>query len=68
MTNGSDALDEYMSLIGGKKEFQRIFPVFSLSLNEKMRYAYRGGFTWLNDRFKETSEGGLAIAVNVPEC
>ncbi len=37
----------------------------SLGLDKEVRYAYRGGFTWLNDRFKEKEIGeGMVFDVN----
>src|SRR6185312_16228 len=41
------------------KVFDKYFPVMSLELDSNLRLAYRGGFTWLNDRFagKEIGEG-----------
>lgn len=64
ITNGSDSLHDFKSIIS-KKQFEKYFPVLSLPLNEKIRKAYRGGFTWLNDRFKEKEIGeGIVFDVN----
>lgn len=38
-----------------------------VSLDEVIQTMWETALS-MNDRFKETSEGGLAIAVNVPEC
>lgn len=58
MTNGSDSLKGFKSIIG-TKAFSALFPTFSLELDSDIRSAYRGGFTWLNDKLagKEIGEG-----------
>lgn len=50
MTNGKDSLDGFKDVIGSKA-FDALFPVFSLELDSQLRPAYRGGFTWLNEKF-----------------
>jgi hypothetical protein len=50
ITNGKDSLDGFKNILG-KKYFDKFFPVFSLELNENIRYAYKGGFTWLNEKY-----------------
>lgn len=64
MTNGSDSLKGFKDIIS-KKKFEKLFPVFSLEMDKDIRMSYRGGFTWLNDRFsgKEVGEG-LVFDVN----
>ena len=64
MTNGSDSLSGFKATISNKL-FDKHFPVFSLPMDKEIRRAYRGGFTWLNDRFAgvEISEG-LVFDVN----
>lgn len=58
MTNGSDSLSGFKSVISTKL-FEKLFPVFSTQLDKNLRLAYRGGFTWVNERFqgKEIGEG-----------
>jgi hypothetical protein len=58
ITNGSDSLKGFKSIIT-EKLFEKHFPSLSLELDSNIRLAYRGGFTWLNDRFagKEIGEG-----------
>ncbi len=58
MTNGSDALSGFKSIIS-KKLFERHFPVLSLELDSNLRLAYRGGFTWLNEKYagKDITDG-----------
>ena len=64
MTNGSDSLSGYKDSIN-KKIFEHYFPVFSLPLNENIRLFYRGGFTWLNEKFANQEMGeGLVFDVN----
>jgi hypothetical protein len=64
ITNGSDSLKGFKSIIS-TKQFERFFPVFSLELDSDIRRAYRGGFTWLNERFKEKDIGeGIVFDVN----
>lgn len=64
MTNGSDSISDFKTSIN-KKNFERHFPVLSLEADTNIRLAYRGGFTWLNERYanKEVGEG-LVYDVN----
>lgn len=64
MTNGSDSLAGFKSIIS-KRIFEKNFPVFSLELDEQIRLAYRGGFTWINERYAGKEIGkGLVFDVN----
>lgn len=64
MTNGSDALTGFKEMFG-KKLFERFFPLLSLELDEDIRRAYRGGFTWLNQKYAGvTIENGEVFDVN----
>ena len=64
MTNGSDSLEGFKSIIT-KKEFARRFPIFSTELDANIRLAYRGGFTWLNEKFAGKMIGdGIVFDVN----
>lgn len=58
MTNGSDSLAGFKSVIS-TDYFNRLFPVFSRDLFYELKRAYRGGFTWLNEKYagKEIGEG-----------
>lgn len=64
MTNGKDALDEFVNMSG--KLYEKLFPIFSLELNEEIRKAYRGGFTWLNPVYgtKKYVKDGIVFDVN----
>lgn len=64
ITAGSDSLKGFKSSITTKK-FEKLFPVFSQELDLDLRQAYRGGFTWLNERFyNQTVEEGMVFDVN----
>lgn len=64
MTSGSDSLKGYKEVISTKR-FERLFPVLSLEDNEEIRWCYRGGFTWLNERYEGKDVGeGLVYDVN----
>lgn len=56
MTNGADAFNGFKEMIG-KKEFEKYFPQMTLEMDELLRPAYKGGFTWLNDRYREKEIG-----------
>lgn len=64
MTVGSDAYANCKDTIG-KKVFEKWYPQLDLETDANLRLAYRGGFTWLNDRFagKEIL-GGIVFDVN----
>lgn len=65
MTAGSNAMADLKREIGGSKFFQKKFPVVSLDLNEEIRKAYRGGYTWLNEKYKnKIIDGGITYDVN----
>lgn len=64
MTNGSDSLAGYKSIVG-TKTFKHWFPILSMDLDANLRMAYRGGFTWLNDIHAGKEIGnGLIFDVN----
>ena len=50
MTNASDAMDSYKKSIGG--DFDKWFPVLPLELDGILRKAYKGGFVYLNPKYK----------------
>lgn len=51
MTNASDAMNYFKALIG-KAQFERYFPVFPLELDKDIRRAYKGGFVYLNPKYR----------------
>lgn len=64
MTNASDALNEYKDIIG-KGIFEKWFPTLPVELDDDIRQAYRGGFTYLTPRFKNKHvKGGITLDVN----
>ena len=62
MTIGACALDEYKRLIG-KRTFERWYP--KPEYHKDVKQSYRGGFTYLNPKFKSKMVGnGLTFDVN----
>lgn len=65
LTSGSDALSEYKRVLGGAKKFERIFPILDSELDQEIRLAYRGGYTYADPRFKGRRVGaGKVYDVN----
>ena len=68
MTIASDAIK---SLRDTFVNFREIFPILPLDVDKDIRQSYRGGFTYLNDKWKETLIGeGIVLDVNslYPSC
>lgn len=64
ITNGADSLRNFKTSITTKM-FDKMFPTLSLELDKNLRMAYRGGFTWLNERYAGKEIGqGLVFDVN----
>lgn len=64
LTVASDALNEYKQL-NGISYFNRIFPVLASDIDKDIRRAYRGGFTYADERFKGKINGsGIVLDVN----
>lgn len=65
MTVGSDSMAEFKEL-AGINNFNRIFPVLSSEMDSEIRRAYRGGFTYADDRYKgrRLNRPGLVLDVN----
>jgi hypothetical protein len=64
MTNGSDSLAGFKDVIS-KENFKKFFPVLSKKIDDGIRKAYKGGFTWVNDKVKGLEIGeGLVFDVN----
>lgn len=64
LTVASDALAEFKQLFGDKK-FKRTFPVLPEMMDTEIRQAYRGGFTYADDRhLKKRVGAGLVLDVN----
>lgn len=52
MTNAGDAMGHYKETLG-KGNFEKRFPVLPIELDASIRRAYKGGFVYLNPKFKE---------------
>lgn len=64
LTVASDSLAEYKRLVDSRM-FRRMFPVLSDHMDSEIRRAYRGGFTYADDRFRgRRVGGGLVLDVN----
>jgi len=64
MTIGADALDDYKTTIG-KKLFNLRFPVPDIELDKYLRKSYKGGFTYLDDRYRgKTVKEGIVLDNN----
>lgn len=63
MTNASDALNGYKDIID-KKNFERWFPVLPVELDADIRRAYKGGFVYLMERYKN-ARGLCGITLDV---
>jgi len=64
MTIGADALNDYKNTVG-KKQFEKWFPILDNKTDENIRYSYKGGFTYLDDRYKGKQVGtGIVLDVN----
>ncbi len=62
MTQGSNALFDYKRTVG-EKNFERWFPI--PEYDSDVRQSYKGGFTYLNPRYKNVDiGGGLVLDVN----
>lgn len=64
MTNASDALNGYKEIID-KKNFERWFPILPIDLDSDIRRAYKGGFVYLNPKYKDARGlQGITLDVN----
>lgn len=64
MTAASNALGNYKSLMS-KKEFNRRFPPLTISDDKDIRMSYKGGWTFLNPKYKDILVGeGCVYDVN----
>lgn len=62
MTIGSDALSNYKEI---NKNFNNYFPVLPYEIDKDIRKSYKGGFTYLNDCYKEKeTKSGIVLDVN----
>lgn len=64
MTNASDALNGYKTIIS-KNQFDRLFPVLPVELDSDLRRSYKGGFVYLNPKYRnKRGLKGIALDVN----
>lgn len=64
LTVASDSMNEFKEL-NGLTFFDKMFPVLSNTMDAEIRRAYRGGFTYADDRFKGRVVGsGIVLDVN----
>lgn len=65
LTIGSNALNKYYEMMGGRKQFRKIFPKLDVIVDKDIRAAYKGGFAYLNPIYKEVDIAeGLVFDVN----
>lgn len=65
LTIGSNALNKYYEMMGGRKQFRKIFPKLDVIVDKDIRAAYKGGFTYLNPIYREVDIAeGLVFDVN----
>ena len=63
MTIASDALTDYKERVG--RQFEYWFPVLPKALDDDLRKAYKGGFTWLQPRHAGAMlHNGITLDVN----
>lgn len=63
MTNASDAMNGYKQVIE-KKNFERWFPVLPVELDAEIRRAYKGGFVYLMEKYRN-ARGLVGITLDV---
>lgn len=64
MTNASDAMNGYKEIIT-KKNFENWFPVLPVELDADIRQAYKGGFVYLNPKYRnKRGLQGITLDVN----
>lgn len=62
ITIGSDALYNYKEM---NKNFNKYFPLLNYEIDQDIRKSYKGGFTYLNEIYKEIEVNeGLVLDVN----
>ena len=64
MTIGSDAMAVFKGMLK-KGQFETLFPTLPLKIDDDIRLAYRGGYTYASDLFRGKSVGkGMVFDVN----
>nr|DAL87771.1 MAG TPA: DNA polymerase B [Caudoviricetes sp.] len=63
-TQGSNALADYKKILGAKN-FKRYFPIIDYDIDADIRKSYKGGFTYLNPKYKSKQvKEGIVLDVN----
>lgn len=63
MTTSANALNFYKDLVG--KNFDRMFPKLTPPVDNYIRKSYKGGFTYVNEKYKNKNIGeGIVLDVN----
>lgn len=64
MTGGANALADFKKILG-KEKYEYLFPKIPKDVDEDIRKAYRGGFTYLNPAYEGKVTGkGVVLDVN----
>ena len=64
MTSASNAISDYKKILG-TNAFRHFFPELDIKIDEDIRSAYKGGFTYVNNLYKEKEVGsGVTLDVN----
>lgn len=63
ITIGSDALNSFKFMMGRNK-FMYLFPTLSLEMDADLRRAYKGGFVYLNPKYKNKRVYGHVFDIN----
>lgn len=63
MTIGSDALNYYKNMIG-EKAFNGLFPTLTYEADNFIRESYKGGFVYVNPKYKNYEFTGISYDVN----
>ena len=64
MTIGANALKDFKDIIGLNR-FNHLFTHIDYDLDAELRKSYKGGFTYLNDKWKDKDTGvGITLDVN----
>lgn len=64
ITQGSNAMNDYKKIMGRKK-FERAYPMPMIEVHDDLKYAYKGGFTYLNPKYAGKIVGeGLVLDKN----
>ena len=64
MTTASNALSHYKELMT-KDKFEKYFPILDYNIDKDIRKSYKGGFTYLNPKYKNSVvSSGFVLDVN----